>query len=176
MGEHEPNRPARLLAALSTAAVAGLLLTSCAGLARAGTAADPSESAPSTSASASAPAPDETSTAPVEEPSPAQTEAAAKAPVEPFITLPPTWNGEGLDVGALVPKIVETGGTCTATAERDGVAVSRSGAAAAASSYTGCPQLLITGAELVPGTWTVTVAYASADSEGTSKPVTVTIR
>lgn len=164
----------RLLAALSTVAVAGVLLTSCSGLARAGTAVDPTEAAPSVETSA--PAPIETSAAPTEAPAPTRTEAVAKAAVEPFITLPPAWNGEGIDVGALVPKIVETGGTCTATAVRDGVTVKKSGAAVAASSYTGCPQLLIAGDALVAGTWTVTVSYSSADSAGTSKPSTVEVR
>lgn len=175
VGEIKPNRPARLTVALSVFAVAGALLTSCASVRSAGSVATPTETA-SVAASPSVAA---TSTAPTETPTvsatPVASDAASKGSVDPFVTSATATSG-GIDVGALVPTVVESDGTCTAIAERDGVTVRRSGAAVAASSYTGCPQLLLQSADLVPGTWTVTVSYTSAESAGTSsKPRTVTV-
>lgn len=178
MGEIEPNRPARLLGALTAVVAAGLLLTSCAGVSEAG-AGGQTASAPAEPPSSSAPAPSASTPAPSETasvaPSASASASASKAAVEPFVTST-AWDGKGIDIGALVPKVVESGGICTARAERDGTAVEQSGPAVAASSYTGCPQLVLKGAELVPGTWTVTVSYSSDTSAGTSKAASVTVR
>ncbi|MFD1720869.1 hypothetical protein [Amnibacterium endophyticum] len=175
MGEFKSNRPARLTAALSVFAVAGVLLTSCAGTGTAGSAVEPTESAPAASLSATAvPTPVETTATPTPVATPEPSASAEKTSVEPFVTSA-TSSKDGIDVGALVPKIVESDGTCTASAERDGVTVQRSGKAVAASSYTGCPQLLLKGDQLAPGTWTVTVTYVSDTSAGTSQPKTVTV-
>lgn len=176
MGESTSHRTARGLAALAAAGVTALLLTSCAGLAgAAGAPSAPAGAVSSAPAEVASSAPAETPSAAASAPS-GKPSTTAKASVEPFITSA-LWDGKAgrLDVGALVPKVVESGGTCTLTAVRGGTRVEASGAAVAASSYTGCPQLAIDRDRLAAGDWTVTVSYASDASSGTSKPRAVTV-
>lgn len=179
MGESKSDHIARFGAAITAGLAAATLLTSCAGLSGGAGAVAPSATAvapPSASASASAEpsaaATPEGSTAPT----PAATETAGKQQVVPFITSA-TWDAKAgaLDVGAIVPVVVERAGTCTLTATRDGASLTVSGDAVATASYTGCPQLVLKDAGLTAGSWSVTVSYDSDDSAGVSAARTVTV-
>lgn len=182
VGESKNYHIARLGAAMTAGLAAATLLTSCAGLTGGAGAVAPSATAvASSSASASASASAGPSATATPEgsatPSAAATEAAAtKEQVVPFITSA-TWDAKAgaLDVGAIVPVVVERAGTCTLTAQRDGAALTVSGDAVATASYTGCPQLVLKDAGLTSGAWSVTVSYDSDDSAGTSAARTVTV-
>lgn len=99
---------------------------------------------------------------------------AARTAVTPFITNA-SWDAssKALDVSAIVPGVVESGGTCTVTVRLGSTTRSATGHGVAASSYTGCEAVSF--ASLAAGTWTVDVAYASSKSAGTSKTGTVRV-
>lgn len=101
---------------------------------------------------------------------------STKKKVTPFVTLA-DWDASSaeLDVSALVPNVVESGGTCTATATKGGVVRTAAAPAAPVSSYVGCNPLVIHGSALTAGTWTVRVGYSSGTSAGVSAAKTVTV-
>lgn len=178
MGESKNYHIARLGAAMTAGLAAATLLTSCSGLLGGAGAAAPSATAvepPSASASA---APSAAAT-PADSPAPTATAteaASGKERVVPFITSA-TWDAKAgaLDVGAIVPVVVERAGTCTLTATRGDASLTVSGDAVATASYTGCPQLVLKDAGLTAGSWSVAVSYDSDDSAGTSVARTVTV-
>ncbi len=159
---------------------AATLLTSCAGLPGAPGAVAPSASVvgtPSASAPVASDAPSASATPQdAATPSTAPTGGSAKEQVVPFITSA-AWDAKAgaLDVGAIVPVVVERAGTCTLTAVKDGASLSVSGDAVPTASYTGCPQLVLKDAALTAGAWSVTVSYDSDDSAGTSAARTVPV-
>jgi hypothetical protein len=91
----------------------------------------------------------------------------ARAKVVPFITTA-DWDAgaRALDVSAIVPGVVESGGTCTITVTSGATVRTATSDGVGASSYTGCEAVAVKG--LAAGTWQVRVAYASEKSAGTS--------
>jgi hypothetical protein len=126
-----------------------------------------------------APTPDPSAT-PFGSPTPSATPTlvpgSTKRAVSPFITLA-DWDASSseLDVSAIVPNLVESGGTCTATVTRNGVVRTASAPAAAVSTYVGCNPMTIPGSALSTGTWTVRVTYSSRTATGASAAKTVEV-
>ncbi|WP_375399767.1 hypothetical protein [uncultured Amnibacterium sp.] len=135
---------------------------------------DAPSAAPSVSASASSAVPSDAAT-PVSSASSTPIAKPVRA-VQPFITSA-DWDAAAatLQVGAVVPGVVEQGGTCTVTATSGGVSRTVTAQASATAQATGCEPLRIPGSQLSAGRWKVVVVYASARSGGTSAPRTVTV-
>lgn len=170
-----------------SAAAAVALLTSCAqlgGAAGAGGESTPPPTASSPAAASSAPAatPSASASAPSATPVPAATDPApsplptssadGRAAVVPFVTAASA-SGTALDVGAIVPSVIESDGRCTATATSGDITRTATGAGIGASSYTGCEAMRIT--DVTPGTWQVHVRYDSATASGVSAVRSVTV-
>lgn len=98
--------------------------------------------------------------------------------VRPRITYAgPAPNGRGHEVSALVPELVEEGGTCTVTlrvAGRDAVIVPLTAVADAVS--TSCGTAVLEPGALAPGSWEVTVAYDGPSGAGMSDPIVMEVR
>jgi hypothetical protein len=139
---------------------------------------DPSIPLPTPSATG-APTPDPSAT-PLGSPTPSATPTfvpgSTKRAVSPFITLA-DWDASSseLDVSAIVPNLVESGGTCTATVSKGTVVRTASAPAAAVSTYVGCNPMAIRGSLLSAGTWTVHVTYSSRTAAGVSAAKTVEV-
>ncbi|QNE44802.1 hypothetical protein F1C15_14150 [Frigoribacterium sp. NBH87] len=117
------------------------------------------------SSASSAPAPD-----------PAPDPAPSLAAVVPLVTFDQWDAGSGtLTVGATVPGVVEAGGTCSVTARNGGLTVDGSFAAVASASSTDCGSMALQSSTFTPGTWSVSVTYASATSTGSVDDYEVTI-
>jgi hypothetical protein len=101
---------------------------------------------------------------------------STKKAVTPFVTLA-AWDQDAaeLQVGAIVPNLVESGGTCTVTVSKGATTRTASAPAAGVSSYTGCNPMTIPGSALSAGTWTVQVTYTSRTATGTSAAKTVAV-
>ncbi|WP_375389470.1 hypothetical protein [uncultured Amnibacterium sp.] len=132
---------------------------------------DPSiPSATPTATVASAPAPTITPVATGDPTSPSDTRTA----VVPFITTADWDTGaKALDVSAIVPNVIESGGTCTVQLTSGSTTRTETGPGVAASSYTGCQAVAIDG--LASGTWQVRVRYSSEKSAGASAVRTVQV-
>lgn len=96
--------------------------------------------------------------------------------VHPFVT-GADWDAgtATIEVGALVPGVVEQGGTCVATATKGAATRTVTGAATATAQSTGCEPLRIAGPGLTSGRWKVVVEYTSARSHGVSAARTVEV-
>jgi hypothetical protein len=81
----------------------------------------------------------------------------------------------GVEVGAYVAGIAETGGTCTLTltSVRNSATASTPGEPEASS--TSCPGLVVPGSELSSGNWTAVVSYESPAAQGESDSVAVVV-
>jgi hypothetical protein len=138
------------------------------------------EGASTVSPAASSPAtvaPTPTETVASDTPAPVVTPVATSAPtassdartaVVPFITTA-DWDASAaaLDVSAIVPGVVEGGGTCTVTLTNGSTTRTATTGGVAAASYTGCEAVAVK--DLAAGTWQVQVRYSSAKAVGTSK-------
>jgi hypothetical protein len=134
-------------------------------------------SIPTSTPSATAPDPGATPFgSPTPTPAPTLVPGSTKRAVSPFVTLA-GWDASSseLDVSALVPNLVEGGGTCTATVTKGGVTRTASAPAAAVSTYVGCNPMAIPGSALSSGTWTVRVSYSSRTAAGVSAAKTVEV-
>ena len=181
VGEHMQIRVLRALgvAALAVASVTALSSCSQPGAApgavassQAGEIVDPSVpiSTPTETVASDTPAPVVTESAPIASTPPADSRAA----VVPAITTK-DWDAsaKALDVSAIVPGIVESGGTCTATVSSGSTTRTATSVGVGAGSYTGCPAVEFK--DLAAGSWKVVVRYASTKSAGPSAPATVQI-
>lgn len=138
---------------------------------------DPSIPTPTPSAVTPTPEPSATPFgSPTPSPTPTFVPGSTKRAVSPFVTLA-DWDSSSseLDVSAIVPNLVESGGTCIATATKDGVVRSASAPAVAVSTYVGCNPMTIGGSALSAGTWTVHVTYSSPTATGVSAAKTVEV-
>lgn len=72
----------------------------------------------------------------------------------------------GLYASALVPDVVEAGGTCTLTATNGSQTLTSGVDAVAATTSMNCGATHI---DAGPGDWTITMTYESVDSTGTSE-------
>jgi hypothetical protein len=137
--------------------------------------------APVTAPSAATPTPTVTVTATptptVVAPSatPTATPVASKKSVTPFITTASySSSKKAISASAIISDVLESGGTCTLTATHGGTTKTATSKGVAASSYTACEPLSLSGS-LAAGTWSVTVAYASTKAVGTSAAKSVTV-
>lgn len=100
--------------------------------------------------------------------------ADGRTAVVPFITTA-DWDSsaKALDVSAIVPNIIETGGTCTVQLSSGATSRTVTSSGVGASSYTGCEAVTVKG--LTAGSWQVRVRYSSAKSVGASAVRTVQV-
>lgn len=181
-----PQRPSTAVAlpGLLGATAAAVLLAGCA------TSAPPTASSPTTTSvqappSSVAPVSSETTpTPPIDaptDPGAVATDAPVPAPTgstAPVVLTYADWDATSasIEIGAFVQGVVETGGQCSATASRNGVAaVTDVVQGEPDADSTSCPGLSLAGAELEPGVWSVVVTYASADVRGESQTSTVVV-
>ncbi|NII50176.1 hypothetical protein [Frigoribacterium endophyticum] len=130
----------------------------------------PATAEPSGPASASGPA------APGATTTPAPAPPADPAPVSPLVTFDQwTASTRTLAVGATVPGVVETGGTCTLSVTDGAATVEGSFAALPSASSTDCGSMSLQSDSFSPGQWTVSVTYVSATSAGSVDDYEVTI-
>lgn len=177
--------PVRILRAVGVATFVVAAVVTLSSCSQAG--AEPGGAASSTvSAAAADPTvalPTPTETIASDTPPPVVTPVATSAPtpgtdsravVVPAITTK-DWDAtaKALDVSAIVPGVVEGGGTCTVTVGSGATIRTATSTGVAAGSYTGCPSVAIH--DLAAGSWQVRVRYSSAKSAGSSKPATVTV-
>jgi hypothetical protein len=176
VGEHRPIRVLRVIGVATFVVAAVTVLSSCS---QSG-AAPGDEATTSPSAALSSPAvvePTPTETVASDTPAPVVTPVATTAPtsstdartaVVPFITTA-DWDAsaKALDVSAIVPGVVEGGGTCTVTLTSGSTTRTATSSGVAAASYTGCEAVAVK--DLAAGTWQVQVRYSSAKAAGTSK-------
>lgn len=164
-----------------TLAVAAVtVLSSCAQAGSApGSTASPAVSAasPSPSSPVASPTPAVASDTPAPLLSPQATGSPGtdrRIAVVPFITTA-DWDASAgaLNVSAIVPGVVESGGTCTVTLTSGSTVRTATSGGVGASSYTGCAAVAVQG--LAAGTWQVRVRYTSAKSAGTSAVRTVQV-
>ena len=74
----------------------------------------------------------------------------------------------GLEVGAYVTGVAESGGVCTLTLTSGSRTVSAQAAGEPDSSSTSCVNLSVPGRQLPSGTWTAVVSYVSSSTSGHS--------
>jgi hypothetical protein len=100
--------------------------------------------------------------------------ADARRSVVPAITTK-DWDAtaKALTVSAIVPGVVESGGSCTAAVSSGSTTRTATSTGVGAGSYTGCPA--VTFKDLASGSWKVVVRYASTKSAGASASATVDI-
>jgi hypothetical protein len=189
VGEHNALSLLRAGGAVAVSIAAAVTLTSCSLLQVAPSPVatsspseviDPSIPAPSPTPTPTGSATPEPSATPIGSPTPTATPTtipgSTKHAVTPFVTLA-DWDASAheLDVSALVPNLVESGGTCTATVSKGGVTRTASAPAAAVSTYVGCNPMTIPGSALSAGTWSVRVTYSSRTAAGTSAAKTAEV-
>lgn len=137
---------------------------------------DPSipSAAPTDVSTPTASAPAEAESAAPAATAPATAAAEARTAVVPFITTA-DWDAKAkaLDVSAIVPNVREGGGTCTVTLTQGSTVRTATSGGVAASTYTGCQAVAVTG--LATGTWQVRVGYASEKAVGASAVRTVQV-
>lgn len=80
-----------------------------------------------------------------------------------------------LEVGGLVPGLVEEGGICTLTLERLGARVESESRAVADVSSTSCGTVRVSRSQLSSGAWTAWLGYRSSHHAGRSEPFTVEV-
>lgn len=96
----------------------------------------------------------------------------SRAAVVPYITTA-DWDAsaQAVDVAAIVPGVIESGGTCTVTLTAGSTVRTVTSDGVAASSYTGCEAVVVK--DLAAGSWQVRVRYSSSKSAGASAVRTV---
>lgn len=94
-----------------------------------------------------------------------------KRAVAPVIS---SWGYENsvLQASGFVPGLIESGGTCTLNAVKDGVTVSAKIDSTQNAQNVSCGLIKINREKLSPGTWKLTLSYNSAGYEGSSTPQT----
>lgn len=138
-------------------------------------------STPSASQSPTAPAgPDETSDVPEEQGAPPPTPTAAPPAENPQATAPQprvTYavpGAAGFEVAAVVPDVIEEGGSCRFDAQGpSGQTVSATTVAVADAASTSCGSVELA---LAPGSWTLRVTYDGTAGSGSSEPVAVEVQ
>lgn len=102
-----------------------------------------------------------------------------QTPPSTNVTLIITSSGQydgNIEVSAIVPSIVEDGGTCTLTATLGGNKVTRQTAALRNAQSTSCPTFTVPRSEFAAaGNWTINVKYSSSSHNGTSENKTVKV-
>ena len=175
VGEHRPIRILRAVGVATLVVAAVTVLSSCSQSGGAPGGAGATTVSPAATPTGAVPTPTETIAS--DTPAPVATPVATNAPtassdartaVVPFITTA-DWDAsaKALDVSAIVPGVVEGGGTCTVTLTSGSTTRTATSSGVAAASYTGCEAVAVQ--DLAAGTWQVQVRYSSAKAVGTSK-------
>ncbi len=101
------------------------------------------------------------------------TSVSTKA-AKPLITSYGVYNG-AVEVGARVPGVFESSGTCTLRLSKGGTVVSKSQKAVQNVSEMSCGFITISTSKLSSGSWSATVSYKSTKYSGQSDPVTIRV-
>jgi hypothetical protein len=135
----------------------------------------PVSAASSTSAASSAPSTSVASSA-ASSPSASAT-ATARVGTAAVITTYSGWvaSPAGVEVGAYVAGVAESGGTCTLTLTSGAGSATAEVPAEPDAASTSCPTLTVPGSKLSSGTWSAVVTYESPSISGKSAPVTVVV-
>lgn len=100
------------------------------------------------------------------------TDSSGKKQVTPVIT-----EADENQVTAYVPGIFEDGGTCTATFSHGSTTLTKTSQGFANATYTNCTPFNLGNSFFnATGQWSVTVAYKSASSEGTSAKTLIEVK
>src|SRR4051794_16522139 len=177
-------RHGRRVAGLATALTATTLLVACGSSSNSVSPAERTAADEAAAASAAATAAPGTYGAPVNPSLPNPTNVATDAPVAattasasggtaPVVVTYSGWvdSPAGVEVGAYVAGVAESGGTCTLTLTAGTRSVTAKVAGEPDSASTSCPNLTAPGAKLSSGTWSAVVSYASSSVSGKSAPV-----
>src|SRR3954462_3769067 len=123
-------------------------------------------SAPSTSVASSAPSTSAASSA-ASSPSASAT-ATARVGTAAVITTYSGWvaSPAGVEVGAYVAGVAESGGTCTLTLTSGAGSATAEVPAEPDAASTSCPTLTVPGSKLSSGTWSAVVTYESPSISG----------
>jgi hypothetical protein len=174
-------RNGRRAAALAAAALTVMTAAACGS---SDDDADAQSAAQSSAAAAGSTAAPGTYGSPVDPSLPNPTGVATDAPATPaasdMVDVVVTYSGwddalAGVDVGAYVSGIAETGGTCTLTLTAGGNSATASAPGEPEASSTSCPGLVVPGSELSSGNWTAVVSYESPTAQGESDSVAVVV-
>ena len=87
------------------------------------------------------------------------------------------WNAgtDAIEVGGYLDGVVESDGTCTLTATKDGASVQSTAPGISDASSTSCAGLSLPGDQLSSGAWSVVLSYESGASRGSSDPIEVEV-
>ena len=174
------------LAVVATALTTTTLLAAC-GSGSGTVSAAESSAADAAAVSAAATAAPGTYGAPVNPSLPNPTNVATDAPVATTssasgatASVVVTYSGwvdspAGVEVGAYVAGVAESGGTCTLTLTAGTHSVTAEVAGEPDAASTSCPNLTVPGAKLSSGTWRAVVSYDSPSVSGKSAPVSVDV-
>lgn len=81
----------------------------------------------------------------------------------------------GLEINGFIPEIIESGGTCTITLEKNGSTVTQAKTANADAQTTSCGLITTPISSLSRGTWTATLSYDSDTAGGSSEKVKIEV-
>lgn len=103
------------------------------------------------------------------------TQANGKKSVKPVIS---SWGFESpnLQASGFIPGIIESGGTCTLTANKNGTDVTSSITGTENAQNVSCGLIKINRDKLTAGIWKITLTYSSTVYEGTSDPQTQEVK
>lgn len=97
-------------------------------------------------------------------------------PVKPVISYAGQY-GPQVEVGALIPGILDNGGTCTVKFTNAGKSFSKSVAAIKNVNSTDCPMMAASNDSFVPkGKWSVVVSYQSPAASGVSDEKVIEVK
>lgn len=99
-----------------------------------------------------------------------------KNSVTPLITAWGQVPSGNVEVAGYVNGVIESGGTCTAKLEKSGQVATASQAATPNAQNVSCGFIAVERSKLSPGTWSVTLTYSSANSEGSSQSLQVEVQ
>lgn len=73
-----------------------------------------------------------------------------------------------VEVSGFVPGVIENGGSCTVTLEKDGQKVTKSATGTANAQNVSCGLITIPFSEISAGTWNILLSYSSSTASGSS--------
>src|SRR3954449_4709954 len=177
-------RSARRATGLATALSALVMTAACTSSPAPAQVAAASSSSAAAALSAAAEAAPGTYGSPANPSLPNPTDVATDAPVPsptadsaPVVITYSGWTNAsvGVEVGAYVSGIAESGGSCTLTLTFGSRSASSRVAGEPDVSSTSCPNMAVAADELSAGTWSAVVSYESASTSGESDPVQVVV-
>lgn len=107
----------------------------------------------------------------------ASSEQQSKEMVTPFVTY---WGQQSaaanFEANAYIPEVVDEGGTCSLSLSRGDDTVESKKTALPDAQSTSCGLMVIEPSALASGEWEMVVHYESGKYEGSSEPITVTVK